>query len=107
MTVPITLATVKANNVVSGLSRYLKQNVIHYGEQNILTFDTYIRRPFTPNGQEKVLMITKGIEYRPDLVSFDVYGTPNAWWKILEANGMSDIMEFKTGTTIILPQEFL
>jgi hypothetical protein len=49
------------------------------------------------------MVITPGVEYRPDLVSYDKYGTPNSWWMILEANGMKDIWDFKSGKTIMLP----
>jgi hypothetical protein len=85
-------------------SRYLRnQNVIYYGEQRFLTYDLYVRVPYKRTGNEKVMVITKGVEYRPDLVSFDFYGFPENWWKILEANKMSDIFDFKTGKTILLP----
>jgi hypothetical protein len=44
------------------------------------------------------------MEYRPDLVSQDKYGLPDFWWKIMEVNGMKDIMDFKAGKTIVLPE---
>lgn len=41
---------------------------------------------------------------RPDLLSYDVYGTPNYMWTILQFNNILDInMEFVTGKTIMLP----
>lgn len=100
---PIELTTIRPEAIMSGGSRYLKQNVIYYGERRFLTFDTYLRQPYIPDGGEQVMVITKGIEYRPDLVSYDVYGFPDAWWMILEANKMKDVFEFKAGRTIILP----
>jgi hypothetical protein len=77
--------------------------VIYYGESKIMTFDTYLRKTYFPKGNEKVMLITKGVEYRPDLVSQDIYGFPDNWWNILEANKMMDIFEFKAGRTILLP----
>ena len=97
-------STIKANNLVSAGSRYLNQTVLYYGDQKFLTFDTYKRKNYVKTGTEQVMVITKGVEYRPDLVSYDIYGFPDAWWNILEANGMSDIYDFKAGTTIILPE---
>ena len=88
-------------------SRYIKQQIIYYGEKKIITFDTYNREVYKPTGNEKVSVVTKGTEYRPDLVSYDVYGYVDNWWRILEANGMKDIWEFKTGRTIILPDRIL
>ena len=84
-------------------SRYTKQTIIYYGEQNRLAFNIYNRKPYTPKGDEKVMLITKGVEYRPDLVSQDFYGFPDNWWKIMEANNMFDIMDFKAGVTLLLP----
>jgi hypothetical protein len=49
------------------------------------------------------MVISKGVEHRPDLVSFDHYGHVDNWWRILEANNIKDIWDFKAGTTIILP----
>ena len=107
MTIPIEYTDLQTKDFVQGGSRYLNQNVIYYGENKILTFDTYIRPERTRTGKERVMKITKGVEYRPDLVSFDVYGFPEAWWHILEANKMKDIYEFKAGKTIVLPDEVL
>lgn len=104
MTIPITFTTIRPERVVSGFSRYVGQNVIYYGDQNFLTFDTYIRKPYKPTGKEKIMVITKGVEFRPDLVSYDVYGIPDAWWRIMQANGMMDIMDFKSGVTIRIPE---
>jgi len=44
------------------------------------------------------------MEYRPDLVSRDKYGIPDFWWKIMEVNNIKDIIDFKAGRTIVLPE---
>lgn len=103
MTVPIQFPNIPVQNIMTANSRYRKQLVIYYGEQNFVTFDLYVRTPYVRVGNEKVMIITKGVEYRPDLVSYDFYGFPDNWWKILEANKMIDIYEFSVGKTIILP----
>lgn len=104
MTQPIENSIIPTYKVLPPSSRYLKQKLIYYGPQRFLTLDTYIRKPYISTGKEKIMVITKGIEYRPDLVSQDFYGFSENWWKILEANGMHDIMDFKAGVTIILPE---
>lgn len=103
----IQIAKIEPKEVVTSSSRYIKQQVIYYSENKILTFDTYNRNTYTPTGEEKIMVINKGLEYRPDLVSFDVYGFVDNWWRILEANKMKDIWEFKAGRTIILPDRLL
>ncbi len=103
MTIRIEPTTIRSENVVSRHSRYLSQNVIFYGEQKKLTFDTYLRKKYVKTGNERVMVLTPGTQYRPDLVAFDVYGTQNLWWKIMEANGIYDVYDFVAGKTIILP----
>ena len=103
MTIPISRTILKASEIVKGISRYRKQQVIYYGEQNFITFNIYRRKNYNQRGNEQVMLITKGIEYRPDLVAYEIFNAPEAWWRIMEANNMKDILEFKAGVTIIIP----
>ena len=103
MTQPIEVSNTTPQDVVSAGSRYMSQNVIYYGEQRFLTFDLYIRKEYETTNQEDIMVISKGYEYRPDLVSQEYYGFPDNWWRILEANNLKDIFDFKAGTTIMLP----
>ena len=48
-----------------------------------------------------------GQEYRPDLVSNRVYGTPDFWWRIMEANNIKDVFEFKAGLNLRIPGSVL
>jgi hypothetical protein len=91
------------NNLVTKSSRYVDSDVIYYGPLNKLTFTIYKRTNTPQSNQDMFMIIGAGTEYRPDLVSKKMYGTVDFWWKILEANGMKDIMEFKSGTNIRLP----
>ena len=101
MTIPIEYSS--TTSVASSGSRYEKSRLIYYGEQRFLTYETYLRKKYNYNGTENVMVISKGVEYRPDLVSYEYYGYPDNWWRIMEVNGMKDIFEFKTGVTIFLP----
>lgn len=101
---PIDYSPVPASHIVASGSRYERSQVIYYGEQRFLTFEIYVRKKYSPSNSEEVMVVTKGVEYRPDLVSYDYYGYPDNWWRILEVNGMKDIFEFKAGTTILLPK---
>lgn len=107
MTVRIEQSTIRPDKMVRGFSRYLNSPVIYWGEQRRITFETYLRKPYTLTGKERVTRITPGLEYRPDLLAYDVYGTPDAWWKILEVNGIKDIYDFKTGITVVLPDNLI
>jgi hypothetical protein len=94
---------IEASNFVDTSSRFAASDVIYYGDNNLITFKTYKRNQREADPSDQFSIVTKGTEFRPDLISVDAYGTPNFWWKILEANGMMDIDEFKTGTNIRVP----
>lgn len=85
-------------------SRYYTSTVAYYTERKLITFETYKRGTYVPTKSDQFWVIEKGYEYRPDLIANQKYGMPDLWWKIMEANGMKDILEFKTGVNIVLPQ---
>lgn len=89
-------------DLIDSASRYQRSRVIYYGDVPKTTFEIYKRDPDIAL-EKRVTLITPGWEYRPDLVSFDIFGTPDFWWRIMEANGMKDILEFKSGVTLRLP----
>jgi hypothetical protein len=99
--------TIRPTNFVNPTSRYANSVVAYYSEQRRLTFNTYKKVPFVPSDSDRFMVVSKGYEYRPDLVSFDMYGTTNFWWRIMEANGMKDILEFKAGANIRIPNNVL
>jgi hypothetical protein len=103
MTQIIESANIETRLFFTPSSRYLKQEIIYYGEKRIITIDTYNREKYQSSGNEKIMLINKSLEYRPDLVSYKFYGFVDNWWRILEANSMKDVWEFKSGKTIILP----
>ena len=99
----ITLANLNPSNFIDSFSRYSGLNILYYGEQNFITFETYKRPKVKSTGDDRSYVITKGTEYRPDLVANKAYGNVEWWWRILEANNMMDIWDFKAGTTITIP----
>lgn len=107
MTIPIRDTNLRTEVVLKGFSRYRNSKVIYWSDRNLITFNTYVREPYVPTGKERIMVIKASVEYRPDLVSYDIYRFSDAWWRILEANGMKDIWEFKAGRTIILPDSVL
>jgi len=96
---------VLGNNFVNvGItSRYYKYQVAYWGEQRIPTLPTYTRHTIARSEKDRFWVITKPREFRPDLVAFEEYGYSNFWWRILEANQMKSIFDFKSGTNIRLP----
>jgi len=85
-------------------SRYESSTVIYYTDKKLLTFTTYKKQQITPGDNDKFMVISKGFEFRPDLVSQKVYNAPDFWWRIMEANDIKDIFEFKAGKNIRIPE---
>ena len=94
---------IPVNRFVAFGSRYEDSKVVYYTDNRILTFNTYKKKSFPVSEQDKFLVVSKGFEYRPDLVSQRVYNTPDFWWRIMEANNIKDIFDFKAGINIRIP----
>ncbi len=100
----ITFTNVPASSYVDVTSRYNASDVIYYGDDNIVTFATYKRRRIFLSKTDKFYLITQTTQFRPDLVSNMAYGVPSYWWRIMEANNLKDISDFKAGVTIRVPE---
>lgn len=101
----IEYTNIRSSKFVTPTSRYAKSNVLYYGDDKITTFETYKKQKYKISPRDQVAVIPPGMQYRPDLVSKEKYGTVDFWWKIMEANNIRDIMDFKTGVTIVLPED--
>lgn len=100
----IEFANINAEKFVSDTSRYNNSRVLYYSDENIITFETYKKNKYVISANDKVSVIPLSMQYRPDLVSIERYGTVDFWWKIMEVNNISDILDFKAGKTIVLPE---
>jgi hypothetical protein len=98
-----------AKRFVPVSSRYANSEVIYYTEKKLLTFVTYKKNQNKEkeNARTKFYVVSSGMEYRPDLVSSKVYGTPDFWWKIMEYNNIKDIFDFKAGVNLVIPNSLL
>lgn len=92
-----------STDFVPQTSRYVDSTVIHYGEEKKITFKTFKRTEVPFSSQDRFIFLDKRFEYRPDIVSNLAYGIPDFWWRILEANKIDDIFDFKAGLTVRVP----
>jgi len=65
-------------------------------------------RPVSAEIDDPIYVIEPQYTYRPDLLSYDLYGTPRLWWVFTQRN--LDVLEdpiydFVAGTSIRLPQK--
>jgi hypothetical protein len=61
--------------------------------------------PKAPDDQEMEINVT--YRYRPDLLAYDLYGTPELWWVFYQRNPNTltkPPLDFETGTRIFLPK---
>lgn len=61
-------------------------------------------RDLTFNDDDSVIHVVQPMEeYRPDLISYQYFGTPDYAWAILAANNLSVPFELNYGTKILIP----
>ena len=64
-------------------------------------------RTITAELDDQSYTIERTYAYRPDLLAYDLYGTPRLWWVFAQRNPdeLEDpIYDFKPGVTIQLPK---
>jgi len=100
----ITYPSLSSKRFVDFSSRYIKSKVIYYGDNNKVTFETYKRKNIKFSDNDRFMQINSSTEYRPDIVSYVSYGMSELWWYIMQANGIKDIYDFKSGITLRIPR---
>jgi isocitrate lyase len=101
---------IDSKRFVTPSSRYAGSAIVYYTDNKLLTFETYKKNKKTIDStskNNKYYVVTPGTEYRPDLVAAEAYGSTDFWWKIMEANDIKDIFNFKAGLNIRLPDAIL
>lgn len=64
-------------------------------------------RPVSAEVDDFLYTIEPQYTYRPDLLSYDLYGTPNLWWVFIQRNLdvlQDPIFDFIPGKQIYLPK---
>ena len=74
--------------------------------QNFWRIENYVHRKIAPSVQDKTITLGSKYQYRPDSLSFDLYGTPEYWWVFMVRNMdqiRDPIWDQVAGMTIIAP----
>ena len=69
--------------------------------------DTMQNRNIPKESDDRLMVINQTYQYRPDLLSYDLYDTPNLWWVFYQRNPntlTAPPLDFKAGVTIYLPK---
>jgi hypothetical protein len=70
--------------------------------------DIYEKREIPKDPNDILFEVTPQYTYRPDLLSFDLYGTPKLWWVFAVRNPdvlKDPVFDFVAGTIILLPKK--
>lgn len=74
--------------------------------QNYLSY--FKIRPVSADKDDPIYAIEPQYTHRPDLLSFDLYGTPKLWWVFMQRNMdklQDPIFDFVPGVEIYLPKK--
>jgi alpha-L-fucosidase len=69
--------------------------------------DVMVNRPVPKEDDDLQFTINTTYQYRPDLLAFDLYATPNLWWVFYQRNPntlQAPPLDFTVGTQIYLPK---
>ena len=65
-------------------------------------------RTITAEDDDQSYTIERTYAYRPDLLAYDLYGTPRLWWVFAQRNQdqiEDPVYDFKPGVTVQLPKK--
>ena len=96
--------TVEQDRINSTLSRYRNKRIITLIDGT--TFIEFIRKSmlFTNIAPtDQYYFTSAGKKLRPDLLSYELYGTPIFYWVILSDNNLVSSLQMKTNLTLRVP----
>ena len=89
------------------MSRYSTASPYFTTAENAEFLEILSPRPITSEPDDQTYTIERTYAYRPDLLAYDLYGTPRLWWVFAQRNPdeiEDPIYDFKPGVTIQLPK---
>ena len=88
--------------------KYRQTSPYYNTVQNNLYLELLSIRPVPAETDDFLYTIENQYKYRPDLLSYDLYGTPKLWWVFVQRN-MSvikdPVFDFIPGTKIYIPKK--
>lgn len=90
------------------MAKYTNQSPWADTSANNLYLELLEIRPVPAESDDFLYVIENQYRHRPDLLSFDIYGTPKLWWVFVQRNMeviKDPIYDFVPGTSIYLPKK--
>ncbi len=85
---------------------YPANSPYHNTPQTSWHIGRFVYIPIPPDSGDTLYTLAQQHQYRPDKLSYDLYGTPAYWWIFCERNPFlraNPIWDFIAGLTIIVP----
>ena len=89
------------------MAKYSRTSPYFATPQNNISLGHFVRRRFAIEDDDQSYTIERTYAYRPDLLAYDLYGSPRLWWVFAQRNPdqiEDSIYDFKPGVTIQLPK---
>jgi len=90
------------------MAAYKKSSPYFLTKQNNLYLETLKIRPVPAEADDFLYKIENQYNHRPDLLAFDLYGTPKLWWVFVQRNMnviKDPIFDFVPGVQIYIPKK--
>ncbi len=89
------------------MSEYSNTSPYFKTMQNDINLEILQPRTITAEADDQTYTIERTYAFRPDLLAYDLYGTPRLWWVFAQRNPNEiedPIYDFRPGVTIQLPK---
>jgi hypothetical protein len=90
------------------MAKYNKSSPYFLSKQNNLYLELLTIRPVPAEKDDFLYKIENHYIHRPDLLSYDLYGTPKLWWVFVQRNMdviKDPIFDFVPGVQIYIPKK--
>lgn len=89
-------------------SRYAKSSPWSSTPENNFNLELLEIRPVPAEADDFLYTLENQYRHRPDLLSYDLYGTPKLWWVFVQRNMTvirDPIYDFEPGVQIYIPKK--
>ena len=90
------------------MAKYSATSPYYSTPQGEISLGVFEPRTITAEEDDQSYTIERTYAYRPDLLAYDLYGSPRLWWVFAQRNPdqiEDPIYDFKPGVTIQLPKK--
>ena len=90
------------------MTKYSSTSPYFKTPQSANSLGVFIPRTLTSEDDDQSYTIERTYAYRPDLLAYDLYGSPRLWWVFAQRNPdqiEDPIYDFKPGVTVQLPKK--